>query len=166
MSRENSPLFVGSATKKKTIVFDSDDSETDSIATDSTAESDVRDEYEVERILDEAPDGRYFVKWEGYKLSRCTWEPREHILGSDCLPEWERQKKRIAAGEAEKFNEDEYFKAYSQAHDEKMARRQRRNAKRQKRGLPIPTYSSEEGEENEEEVEEGELADESPDELR
>lgn len=165
MSGEHSPLFVGADTaKKSTVVFNSD-SDTDSITTDSTAQSDCRDEYEVERILMEVPDEEncYLVKWEGYKLFRSTWEPPESLVGGEILAEWERRKKRIEAGEEEPFNYDDFVRAYSEAEAEKKAKRMRRNAKRQKRGLPIHTYSSEDGNED---GEDGEAEDESSDDLK
>lgn len=164
MSRSNSPLFEAQdKVKKSTVVFDSD---SDSINTDSTAESEFREEYEVERILLEetGPDNehRYLVKWEGYKLFRSTWEPPESLVGGETLAEWERQKRRIANGEAEPFNYDDYEREFGEADAEKRAKRQRRNAKRQKRGLPIRTYSSEEdgdADVEEEEEEDGEVSD-------
>lgn len=160
MSPENSPSLFVNTPRKSTIVFDSD-SETDSIKTDTTAESEPRDEYEVERILMEAPGEEhcYLVKWEGYKLFRSTWEPPESLVGDETLAEWERQKKRIAAGEAEPFNYDVYEAEFSKAEAEKREKRRRRNAKRQKRGLPIRTYSSEE-DADVEDAEDGEIQDE------
>lgn len=155
MSQEKSPLFVGAdKITKSTIVFNSD-SDTDSINTDSTAESDAREEYEVERILMEVNDQEhcYLVKWEGYKLSRSTWEPPESLVGGEILAEWEREKKRIESGQSKPFDCEEYFKAFEEAEQEKKSKRMRRNAKRLKRGLPIRTYSSEESQAEDGEVE-------------
>lgn len=92
-----------------------------------------------------------------YKLFRSTWEPPESLMGGGTLAEWENEKKRIAAGEAKPFNYDDYVRVYSEAEAEKKAKRQRRNAKRQKRGLPPRVYSSDE---SEEEAEDGEIAEE------
>lgn len=152
---------MGSA-KKSAIVFDSD-SDSDSIDTESTASSVYRDEYEVDRILLEEPGQEYpyLVKWEGYKLFRSTWEPAESLVGGDTLAAWEEHKKRIAEGKEEPFNYDDYVRAFSEAAAEKKARRLRRNAKRQKRGLPPRVYSSEEG--GGEEAEDGENAEGSTD---
>jgi hypothetical protein len=47
-------------------------------------ESDASDLFQVERILkmQVLGDGRkmFLVKWQGYPLGRCTWEPFENIL--------------------------------------------------------------------------------------
>jgi hypothetical protein len=46
------------------------------------------DVYEVEKIL-EGPreDGKYFVKWVGYSMNECTWEP-ETNLNLACFDEY------------------------------------------------------------------------------
>lgn len=136
--------------KKPSNVFDSD-SDTDSIKTDSTAQSEVQAEYEVERVLLENPNAEksYLVKWAGYPLSQATWEPRENLeLGGEILSEWERQKKRIEAGKVKPFEFDDYARALALAEDEKKDKRRRRNEKRKKRGIRPRTYDTpEEGSE-------------------
>jgi hypothetical protein len=34
----------------------------------------------------------YLVKWEGYKLSECSWEPEENLLDNDVLQEFKRKE--------------------------------------------------------------------------
>lgn len=51
------------------------------------------EEYEVERILDKKKMGgvwKYQIKWLGYSLDECTWEPKENLINvEDLLDEFE-----------------------------------------------------------------------------
>jgi hypothetical protein len=86
---------------KSRAIFDEDD-DSDSIASDTTADSETAEEYSVEKILCDrrsdqgqilylgthnhhihhfhsTADFDYIVKWEGYPLHRATWEPSKHF---------------------------------------------------------------------------------------
>ena len=42
-----------------------------------------QDQYEVEKILERrVKDGslEYKIKWKGYPMDQCTWEPIAHLL--------------------------------------------------------------------------------------
>ncbi|KAK4631977.1 hypothetical protein CLAFUW4_03364 [Fulvia fulva] len=117
-------------------------SDDDSIATDSTAPSEPRDDYPVEKILCEHWDPEdqcteYLVKWEGYPLDRANYEPAVNFVGDAILPEWEARKARIEQGLEQPFNEDDWYKAVQVAEVEKEIRNDRRKAKRRKRGKPV-----------------------------
>lgn len=76
--------------------------------TEETEESEVEseeDEYEVERILKKRIERRtqrtfYLVKWKGYDLNECTWEPAENLFkcqeSIETFEKEERKRKRAA----------------------------------------------------------------------
>lgn len=74
---------------------------------DGAAEDDK--EWNVEDLYAERPhperpgEMQYLIKWEGFPMEECTWEPAEH-LGPGLLEEWEENKKKIAAGEYQPFD--------------------------------------------------------------
>lgn len=116
-----------------------EDSDEDSIKTDTTDESDhsTDSNFNVEQILAEWKNPKgvtvYLVKWEGYPLHRCTFEPREMFVGDATLTAWEARKRDAANGGEELFNVDEYHEAYERAEYEKELKHERRKAKRKKR---------------------------------
>lgn len=53
-------------------------------------------EFKIEEILDSKVEGSttyYLVKWEGYSMKDCTWEPRKHFKNSEFMIE-EFEKKQ------------------------------------------------------------------------
>ena len=59
----------------------------------------MSDLYEVEKIVDKRKrfgKNEYKVKWLGYKMSECTWEPLEHLL--NVMDEVEKYEKSIKKG--------------------------------------------------------------------
>ena len=59
----------------------------------------MSDLYEVEKIVDKRKrfgKNEYKVKWLGYKMSECTWEPLDHLL--NVLDEVEKYEKSIKKG--------------------------------------------------------------------
>ena len=59
----------------------------------------MSDLYEVEKIVDKRRrfgKDEYKVKWLGYKMSECTWEPLEHLL--NVMDEVEKYEKSIKKG--------------------------------------------------------------------
>jgi Chromo (CHRromatin Organisation MOdifier) domain len=43
-------------------------------------------EYTIEKIMDSKKENNttyYLVKWEGYSMKDCTWEPRKHFTNSE-----------------------------------------------------------------------------------
>ncbi len=59
-------------------------------------------EYEVEQLLkSRIKDGKkeFKVKWKGYKMSNCTWEPLKNIihLKEDLKQLEKRERKEISA---------------------------------------------------------------------
>lgn len=110
----------------------------DDISITSTADSNKKDEYEVGEILSELQfkDGiRYLVRWEGYPLERCTWEPRDSFYDTQTLADWERKKAAIAEGKVAAFDVkawENYLKDLEKAKNE---RKRRRREKRIRLGL-------------------------------
>ncbi|KAI1213592.1 uncharacterized protein F4807DRAFT_193235 [Annulohypoxylon truncatum] len=93
-------------------------------------------EWVVEDLYAERPhpdipgEMQYLIKWEGFPLDECTWEPAAH-LGPGLLLDWEEAKEKIKAGTREPFDVERYNEAYR----EKQERKRRRNAKRKRLGL-------------------------------
>lgn len=117
------------------------DTDSDSIATDSTAESTLsREEYDVEKVLLEVPgdEGQmyYLLKWVGYPLHEATYEPVEHIRVPSILEEWEQTKRRVVNGEEAPFDPEDFLGAVEAAQAKKEDRKRRRKAKRRRLGIP------------------------------
>ncbi|CAK7203252.1 hypothetical protein SEUCBS139899_005983 [Sporothrix eucalyptigena] len=75
-----------------------DTDETISITSTPYDSDDSQTEYFVEDILDQDDDmdgvTKYLVRWTGYPLEKCTWEPAEN-MGPDLLRDlWEKKKKK------------------------------------------------------------------------
>ncbi|KAJ8120015.1 hypothetical protein ONZ43_g3170 [Nemania bipapillata] len=116
-----------------------DDSDDDDLSITSThiEDNDSEREWEVDDILADRPDPndpdamQYLIKWEGFKLEDCTWEPVKN-LGEGLLAKWDENKSEIGAGIREIFD----LATYDVACAERAERHIRRNAKRQRLGLP------------------------------
>ena len=68
-------------------------------------------EWEVEAILGERGTGerkQFLVKWKGYPLWECTWEPRKHLTHVDELLGEYREKLRLKEGERARAMEQMY----------------------------------------------------------
>ncbi|KAI0485869.1 hypothetical protein F4859DRAFT_472770 [Xylaria cf. heliscus] len=117
-----------------------EDSDEDDLSITSTIneDNDSEKEWEVDDILAERPHPlipdalQYLIKWEGFKLEDCTWEPVEN-LGDGLLAKWEENKANIEAGTGENFD----LATYDAACAERAQRHMRRNAKRQRLGFPL-----------------------------
>lgn len=116
-----------------------EDSDTDSIDTDTTAES-VHSEdtgFNVEQILQEDTNAQgvklYLVKWEGYPLHRASWEDRKQFESGLPLQQWEQRKRAAKQGGQPLFDVDLWHEAYERANDEKEDKARRRAAKRRRR---------------------------------
>lgn len=125
------------SSRRKKPIFDSESDE-DSVATDTTAQSEEQATYNVERVLSEEWDSdedrmTYLIKWEGYPLHRATWEPEENLQDSVIMEEWEKAKSRIKAGLEVPFDTEEYNAAYEYHEQQKEERAKRREAKKRRR---------------------------------
>ncbi|KAI9038353.1 putative Chromo domain protein Chp1p [Aspergillus affinis] len=110
----------------------------DSISTTSTLSSEQQSEYEVETVFAEKqfPDGmRYLVKWAGYPMSRCSWEPEECFNTPVTLLEWCQKKRAIHEGKAAPFDHNEWQREQDAQEQAKLNRRQRRDEKRKRNQL-------------------------------
>ncbi|SPQ27684.1 cda5f31c-8282-4ee5-8d18-f7a5df44c32c [Thermothielavioides terrestris] len=128
------------AASADTVSPDGEESD-DSISLTSTVSGhDPEQEFEVENILAERrfEDGNmyYLVEWTGFALHESTWEP-ESNLGSELKAMWEEDKAKHATGELEPFDIQKFTDALNKAMEEKADRHRRRNAKREKLGLPL-----------------------------
>ncbi|KAF1926664.1 uncharacterized protein M421DRAFT_422636 [Didymella exigua CBS 183.55] len=70
----------------------------------------------------------YLVKWEDYPLHRCTWEPPEHLDGTNLLSEWKRLKEELGEAALQRENERN-CKAYAEAIKRVEAVKKRKDAK-------------------------------------
>ncbi|KAI1108169.1 hypothetical protein F5Y14DRAFT_437165 [Nemania sp. NC0429] len=116
-----------------------DEDEDDLSITSTNAEdNDSEKEWDVNDVLAERPHPnnpgvrQYLIMWEGFKLEDCTWEPVEN-LGEGLLLKWDENKSEIDAGTREIFD----LATYDAACAGRAERHARRNAKRQRLGLPL-----------------------------
>lgn len=121
------------------MAFITEDSDDDSIATNTTEESehDEDHEFNVEEVLaedtNEHDEKIYLVKWEGYPLHRCTWEGRDAFNGDFHLQKWRAKKAAAKRGAGQLFDLDEFYEAVENAAEQKQERARRRQIKRRKR---------------------------------
>ncbi|KAF2203304.1 hypothetical protein GQ43DRAFT_461686 [Delitschia confertaspora ATCC 74209] len=124
-----------------------DDYDTDTISVTSTAASEWSEdqEFPVEDILAEQveDDGeKYFlIKWEGYGLHRCQWEPTGNVNKGSLLQGWQETKEKLDRGLVPGFKcFDEYNqrnivafeKAVLVAEESKLQRQEKRAKKRRR----------------------------------
>ncbi|KAF2965051.1 hypothetical protein GQX73_g8510 [Xylaria multiplex] len=132
--------LAGSVSRPGNTSQQQDDEDDDNLSITSTNpdDNDSDKEWEVDDILAERPHpsipnvSQYLIKWDGFQLEDCTWEPVEN-LGDGLLTKWEENKADINAGNREVFD----LAAYDAACAERTERHLRRNAKRQRLGLPL-----------------------------
>jgi hypothetical protein len=119
----------------------------DSLA--STAESEQASEYAVEDILAERniymePDSddsdgeagdvtQFLVKWLGYPMDRCSWEPKEQFDTEETLSNWETTKQLIAEGKKEVFNVEQWNRYCAMLAKKTAQRKKERRRKREQR---------------------------------
>ncbi|KAI1366360.1 hypothetical protein F5Y08DRAFT_136618 [Xylaria arbuscula] len=117
---------------------DDDDEDNLSIVSTAVGDNDEEKEWEVDDILAERPHpdepgaSQYLIKWDGYPLEDCTWEPVEH-LKEVLLDMWEQNKTEVAAGSRQVFD----LATLEAACAARAQRHIRRNAKRRRLGLPL-----------------------------
>lgn len=115
-----------------------EDSDQESIATDTTEESvhSADHSYRIETILAETLDkkGRkkYLVKWEGYALHRATWEPRSCFDTEDEINDFKARKRAAERGGPPLFDTLEYEEALDIAEQERESKALKRREKRKK----------------------------------
>ncbi|KAI1388443.1 uncharacterized protein F4822DRAFT_246637 [Hypoxylon trugodes] len=115
------------------------DDNDDDVSLNSTngEEGDVDKDWIVEDIYAERDhpndpgEMQYLIKWEGFPLDQCTWEPTVH-LGPGVLESWLENQEEIRNGKRQPFDVEEFNVAYQ----ERERRRKRRNAKRKRLGWP------------------------------
>ncbi|KAL7624477.1 hypothetical protein AAE478_006042 [Parahypoxylon ruwenzoriense] len=91
------------------------------------------DELYAERDHPDRPgEKQYLIKWDGFPMDQCTWEPVEN-LGPGLRDEWEGTKEDIKAGRRQPFD----LEIYNAACRTRTERHMRRNAKRKRLGLPL-----------------------------
>ncbi|KAH8431926.1 putative Chromo domain protein Chp1p [Aspergillus melleus] len=126
------PAVASSLISSTGVEHGSDD---DSISMTSTLSSEQQSEYEVETIFAEKrfSDGmRYLVKWAGYPMARCSWEPEEYFNTPATLLEWCQKKEAIQKGKAAPFDHDAWQKEQDAREQAKLDRRQRIDDKRKR----------------------------------
>ncbi|KAI7273493.1 hypothetical protein KC345_g6992 [Hortaea werneckii] len=118
-----------------------EESDEDSIPTDSTEDSEHDDDesFHVEKILayhqnhDNSGNPAFLIKWEGYELGRSSWEPPENLEDERLIQDFETEQARVKKGLAVGFDEKDFVEALEQMLQQKSERHKRRVAKRQKR---------------------------------
>lgn len=107
----------------------------DEISLTSTVESEQESEYEVETILaeEEFPDGmRFLVRWLGYSIDRCTWEPAGSFNFGETLRDWGRKKQQISEGKESAFDVAAWEARLVRLQEERDERKRKRLVKRLK----------------------------------
>ncbi|KAK4149385.1 hypothetical protein C8A00DRAFT_18911 [Chaetomidium leptoderma] len=140
---------------------DGDESDDNISVTSTVSGHDPEQEFGVENILAEHrfEDGEmyYLVEWTGFQLHESTWEA-EANLGADLKAMWEEDKAKHATGELESFDVQKFYDALLKANAEKKERHRRRNAKREKLGLPLTApFDKDKDSSDEEAVEESRI---------
>ncbi|KAI0202554.1 hypothetical protein F4808DRAFT_420556 [Astrocystis sublimbata] len=117
---------------------DDDDDDDLSITSSYAGDNDSEKEWEVDDILAERqhPSHRgamqYLIRWQGFELQDCTWEPIEN-LGDGLLSKWDENKAEIESGSRQSFD----LATLDAALAARAQRHARRNAKRRRLGLPL-----------------------------
>lgn len=128
------------------------ESDDDAFSITSTAPSEVRETYPLEKILaersteDDSGSGEvkeYLVKWDGYGLDRSTWEPGDNFEDKVSLFLWQEQQMRETRGLAVPFDVEAWEDRQDEIREAKCERHARRNRKRAKLGLPVSIWSEE-----------------------
>ncbi|RYP60873.1 hypothetical protein DL770_009907 [Monosporascus sp. CRB-9-2] len=140
MASESSSLFI---------TGDGGDTADDDDISITSTDYGPEDDFEVEELLAErenpdVPGGyEFLIKWAGYPIDQCTWEPRHH-LGDGVYEGWEETKAEIQAGRREPFDIHVYHRAIQEASLAKAERHRRRNYKRMRLGVsptePLPEH--------------------------
>ncbi|PLN78742.1 hypothetical protein BDW42DRAFT_174275 [Aspergillus taichungensis] len=111
----------------------------DEISLTSTTPSEQLSEYEVETVLSEleAPDGqpKYLVKWRGYPIERCSWEPADSFNTPETLADWARTKRAIEEGKRQPFDLISWENHLLALEEARKERKRKRAAKKQRLGL-------------------------------
>ncbi|KAI0914624.1 hypothetical protein F4823DRAFT_557970 [Ustulina deusta] len=131
---------VGSVSRAEDAPQQQDGQDEDNLSITSTnaEDNDSEREWEVDDVLAERPHpdipgaSQYLIKWDGFQLEDSTWEPVEN-LGDGLLAKWEENRAEIGAGKRDTFD----LATYDAACAERTERHMRRNAKRQRLGLPL-----------------------------
>ncbi|SZF03335.1 unnamed protein product [Blumeria hordei] len=117
------------------MAFDSSD---DNISLTSTVIS-IHSEnefFEVERILAENIDSNtktFLIQWEGYPISRATWEPRKQIQHlRPVMVEWRERQAAEVNGDLKPFDTAAWEAARRDSENEKQKRKYRRISKRKR----------------------------------
>ncbi|KAI9155335.1 hypothetical protein HJFPF1_07917 [Paramyrothecium foliicola] len=115
---------------------------------DVSVTSTIADEGEVEVVVDkvlaeQTIDGKrlYLVEWQGQPLSEAEWIPRDELV-DEAVVAWELRKIDPGHGAASKLKLEEWRRAAIQFVTGKFARREARNNKRQRLGLPQTEYEA------------------------
>ena len=122
----------------------------DNVSVTSTAASEEREEYLVDRIVGERENEgttEYLVMWEGYPDYRCTWEPENNFNDGVILPTWNHTKLRVKRGLEQPFNVTALEQKIRDWEEATALRKHLRREKRKRIGLPVA-----ESEEDEEEA--------------
>src|SRR5687768_7642691 len=123
------------------------DNSDDDISITSTVQSELKEEYDVEAILGEwefEPNlTSYLVKWAGYPLERCTWEPPKSFRSAQTLDDWALKKEAIAQGKEAPFDFEPLLERIREIDEAQKVRKSKRKAKRIRLGIPVsPSVSS------------------------
>lgn len=112
----------------------------DDVSVTSTVPSEPESEHEVETILTERTLGDegetlYLVKWAGYPIERCTWEPAESFYDQETFEDWDRKKEAIAEGKRPAFDLERWERHLTAVEAAREQRKRRREAKRKGLGV-------------------------------
>ena len=94
----------------------------------------------MESVLSEleAPDGqlKYLVKWRGYPIERCSWEPADSFNTPETLADWAKTKRAIEEGRRQPFDLIRWENHILALEEASKERKRKRVAKKRRLGLP------------------------------
>ncbi|KAF1961457.1 hypothetical protein CC80DRAFT_464352 [Byssothecium circinans] len=113
--------------------------ETDEVSVTSTVEDgDEGGVFDVEAIISEhvSDTGKqYLIKWAGYPIHCCTWEPPENFAETNLMHVWKNKKLNMgddAFDEMVRHNHEKFNEACLRAEAAKVRRQEKRAKKRKK----------------------------------
>lgn len=89
------------------------------------------DAYEVEKILKKRTKGgkvEYYLKWRGFGMEDCTWEPRDNLTCDDLIEQFEEDEQQgrggktpTSGGRGRPKSNGEAYRSLTPVHDDRDA---------------------------------------------
>ncbi|KAK2746211.1 hypothetical protein FQN57_003333 [Myotisia sp. PD_48] len=114
------------------------DDDDDKISLTSTVKSEQLDEYQVEKIIGQitSDEGEhlYLVKWVGYPIEECSFEPEQNFCDPETLKIWSETKAAIARGDEAPFDVQAWMRRVEEIKNATERRKRQRRLLRLRAG--------------------------------